>query len=244
MRAALGAACCLLPAAHALSGGAGLQLPALGREATPIVHALPHHRSASNVKPRGPRPAHACAQRQHACAPNASLVRRGICSSSGGAVRPVASMPDASSRTLRLRGGKDVPIDMAIFYWLENQGGYFYVISLMLAGAWYLMPPLPTALRHNIIATITPERKVELQWACVVMALAVLLLLAGPAIEGALGAWTLGFAPIAQCMVIGAVTYMWHSIGETIADARDEQLRQETLDPSQSSIATNYRILG
>ena len=100
------------------------------------------------------------------------------------------------------------------------------------------------ALRHNIIATITPERKVELQWACVVMALAVLLLLAGPAIEGALGAWTLGFAPIAQCMVIGAVTYMWHSIGETIADARDEQLRQETLDPSQSSIATNYRILG
>ena len=53
MRAALGAACCLLPAAHALSGGAGLQLPALGREATPIVHALPHHRSASNVHPAG-----------------------------------------------------------------------------------------------------------------------------------------------------------------------------------------------
>ena len=27
------------------------------------------------------------------------------------------------AHTLRLRGGKDIPIDMKIFYWLEDQGG-------------------------------------------------------------------------------------------------------------------------
>jgi hypothetical protein len=32
--------------------------------------------------------------------------------------------------------------------------------------------------------------------------------------------------------------------GETVADARDEQLRAETLDPNRPSIATNYRIIG
>ena len=32
--------------------------------------------------------------------------------------------------------------------------------------------------------------------------------------------------------------------GETVADARDVQLRAETLDPNRPSIATNYRIIG
>jgi hypothetical protein len=29
----------------------------------------------------------------------------------------------AEACPMRLRGGKDIPIDMKIFYWLENQGG-------------------------------------------------------------------------------------------------------------------------
>mmetsp|Transcript_7359 Transcript_7359/g.11714 ORF Transcript_7359/g.11714 Transcript_7359/m.11714 type:complete len:98 (-) Transcript_7359:146-439(-) len=39
-----------------------------------------------------------------------------------------------------------------------------------------------------------------------------------------------------------ACTYL--CVGETVADARDQQLRAETLDPTLPSIRTNYRIMG
>jgi len=43
------------------------------------------------------------------------------------------------------------------------------------------------------------------------------------------------------CML--ACTY-YLCAGETVADARDQQLRAETLDPTLPSIHTNYRIMG
>jgi len=70
------------------------------------------------------------------------------------------------------------------------------------------------------------------------------MFLAGPIIEGYLGAWSLGGAPISQMIIMVAVTYIWQAVGETVADARDQQLRAETLDPTLPSIRTNYRIMG
>jgi hypothetical protein len=141
-------------------------------------------------------------------------------------------------QAMRLRGGKNIPLDMKVFYWLQDRQGYFYVISCLLAAAWYMTPPLPEQM------VMTEQRKLELQWASVVMVLAIMLFLAGPLIEGYLGAWSLGFAPFAHMMAIGAASYMWCAIGETVADARDAQLREETLDPNRPSIATNYRMMG
>lgn len=141
-------------------------------------------------------------------------------------------------QAMRLRGGKNIPVDMKVFYWLQDRQGYFYVISFLLAAGWYMTPPLPDQM------VMTEQRKLELQWASVVMVLAIMLFLAGPLIEGYLGAWSLGFAPFAHMMAIGAASYMWCAIGETLADARDAQLRAETLDPNRPSIATNYRMMG
>mmetsp|Transcript_9987 Transcript_9987/g.8774 ORF Transcript_9987/g.8774 Transcript_9987/m.8774 type:complete len:222 (+) Transcript_9987:10-675(+) len=140
---------------------------------------------------------------------------------------------------LRLRGGaKEIPIDMKIFYWLENLGGYYYVVTAMLAGAWYLTPPLPDKM------VMSDQRWLELQWALVALTAGSLMFLAGPIIEGYLGAWSLGGAPISQMIIMVAVTYIWQAVGETVADARDQQLRAETLDPTLPSIRTNYRIMG
>jgi hypothetical protein len=72
----------------------------------------------------------------------------------------------------------------------------------------------------------------------------VLLLLAAPAIQDLLGWWTLGFAPISETVILMGVILLAHAIGETIADARDQALEDDTIDPCKPSFASNYRWKG
>jgi hypothetical protein len=129
-------------------------------------------------------------------------------------------------------------MDMRMFHWWDTSPWSWVITGLCSAGFLYVLPGLPTITKLN------PVLVAEAKIGSALLVAGVLLLLAAPAIQDLLGWWTLGFAPISETVILMGVILLAHAIGETIADARDQALEDDTIDPCKPSFASNYRWKG
>ena len=145
-----------------------------------------------------------------------------------------------TSSNLRLRGGgkREIPMDMKMFHWWDTSPWAWVITALCGASFLYILPGLPKITKLNPV--LVAEGKIG----SVLFVVGSLLLFAAPAIEDLLGWWTLGFAPISETIVLMGVVLIAHAIGETIAEARDQALEDDTIDPYQESFMSNYRWKG
>ena len=140
---------------------------------------------------------------------------------------------------LRLRGGKrDIPVEMQIFHWWDTSPWSWVIIGLAGASFVYVLPGVPKINKLNPV--LINEGIVG----SALLLVGVMLVLAAPVIQDYLGSWTLGFAPISETIVLMGFVLVAHAIGETIAEARDQALEEDTIDPYKSSFESNYRWKG
>ncbi len=129
-------------------------------------------------------------------------------------------------------------MDMRMFHWWDTSPWSWVITGLCSAAFLYVLPGLPKITKLN------PVLVAEAKIGSALLVAGVLLLLAAPAIQDVLGWWTLGFAPISETVILMGVILLAHAIGETIADARDQALEEDTVDPYKSSFSSNYRWKG
>eukprot|EP00960_Hanusia_phi_P060360 764483-Hanusia_phi.AAC.3 len=130
----------------------------------------------------------------------------------------------------RLRGGKDIPIDMRIVHWLTHSRGGQIIAAVMLACGIYMVPALPRISSVNPIyiqqvltlyrarCSVMAIHPAQFKLGVVLLIVGTMLFLAGPIIKFYLGAYQARGDGV-QCS---------QAVGEAIADARDEQLDEET----------------
>jgi hypothetical protein len=144
-----------------------------------------------------------------------------------------------TATNLQLRGGKrEIPLDMKMFHWWDTSPWAWVITALCGVSFVYLLPGFPKITKLNPV--LVAEGKIG----AVLFVLGSMLLLAAPVIQDALGWWTHGFAPISETIILMGVVLIAHAIGETIADARDKALEEDTMDPYQPSFVSNYRWKG
>ena len=149
------------------------------------------------------------------------------------------SATDLETSNLRLRGGKRIiQIDQRLSHWWETSQWPKFIVATVFAALIYILPSMPRIEKFDPVLVIECKIGVSL----VVVGGA--FLLAGPIIQDALGWWTLGFAPISETIFLMGVILIAHSVGETIADARDKALQKDTANPYSPSFESNYRIKG
>ncbi|EKX37138.1 hypothetical protein GUITHDRAFT_155047 [Guillardia theta CCMP2712] len=157
-----------------------------------------------------------------------------------GNIRKLSSTSEFARKdyVARLRGGKDIPIDMQIVHWLTHSRGGQLIAVVMFACGVYMIPALPR------IKSVSPIYIRQFKIGVVLLVAGTLLFLAGPVIKHYLGAWSMGFMPLSHSIMMAGGVFIWAAVGEAIADARDEQLDDETRDPNTDTFSSNYKLIG
>jgi hypothetical protein len=109
------------------------------------------------------------------------------------ATRSRFAEPIDSRSIMRLKGGREIPIDMQIIHWWDTSTSARVLSSFLILLGIYVLPGIPKAEKN-----IHPQLRVQGRVGFVIALIGFALVLAGPKLEETWGWYSLGFSSVSN----------------------------------------------